>query len=119
MVLWNLPSRPGLYALLEMRYIIAENGCGHILMGGTFGGKNVRESGNEEKGEKGEKGNTNNNNIQSIGMHVCDEFFISKSYATFALCAGTIVTNKLSASIFPRFLKRNKTYFHNYNPCIL
>ena len=58
-------------------------------------------------------------NIQSIGMHVCDEFFIFKSYAAFALSAGTFATRKLSANNFPRFLRINESYFHNYNPCTL
>ena len=35
--------------LVQMRYSIEENGCGHILMGGTSGGK-------ERKKEKTGKG---------------------------------------------------------------
>ena len=52
-------------------------------------------------------------------MHVCNELFILKSYATFALSAGTFATSKLCANNIPRYLRINKSYFHNYNLCIL
>ena len=51
--------------------------------------------------------------------YVCDEFFISKSYAIFALSAGIFAISKLSATNFPHFLRINKSYFYNYNPRIL
>ena len=44
-------------ALVQMRYSIGENGCGHILMGGNSGGKEGRDmgirKGRRRKGEKG------------------------------------------------------------------
>ena len=55
----------------------------------------------------------------SSNMHVYDEYFILKTYAIFALSAGTFATSKLSANNFPRLLGINKSYFHNYNQCIL
>ena len=35
-------------ALVQMRYSIGENGCGHILMGGNSGGKEGGGSGDGE-----------------------------------------------------------------------
>ena len=43
-------------ALVQMRYSIGENGCGHILKGGTFGGKTVKERGTGGKEERGNGG---------------------------------------------------------------
>ena len=41
-------------ALVQMRYSIGENGCGHILMGGNSGGK--EGSDREKETEGGGKG---------------------------------------------------------------
>ena len=42
-------------ALVQMRYSIGENGCGHILMGGNSGGKEGSNRVEEGKAEKREK----------------------------------------------------------------
>ena len=43
-------------ALVQMRYSIGKNGCGHILKRGTSGGKKVKETENGKKGGGKEKG---------------------------------------------------------------
>ena len=42
--------------LVQVRYSITENGCGHILKAETSSGKKVRERGNWEKCVKGKRG---------------------------------------------------------------
>ena len=44
-------------ALVQMRYSIGKNGCGHILMGGYTGGKEGSDKGmRKRRRRKGEKG---------------------------------------------------------------
>ena len=43
-------------ALVQMRYSIGENDCGHVLKGGTSGGKKMKERGNGKKEGKEKRG---------------------------------------------------------------
>ena len=42
-------------ALVQMRYSIGQNGCGHIFMGGNFGGKEVRGNKERKAEERGKR----------------------------------------------------------------